>query len=98
MPARPARAAREGNQGTALTPARPAHTPNAGSSDQPLPDLTPPYGPAPPQARLHRRSRLRRKPGQPLDSNNKEDSLWMAVRISFWRGTAVQIAGDLCTP
>ena len=24
--------------------------------------------------------------------------LWVAVRISFWRGTAVQIAGDLCTP
>ena len=36
---RPARTAREGNQGTTLTPARPAHTPNAGSSDKPLPDL-----------------------------------------------------------
>jgi transposase len=36
---RPARRAREGNRGTALTPARPAHTPNAGSSDKPLPDL-----------------------------------------------------------
>jgi transposase len=35
---RPAPRAREGNQGTALTPARPAHTPNAGSSDKPLPD------------------------------------------------------------
>ena len=35
---RPARTAREGNQGTTLTPARPAHTPNAGSSDKPLPD------------------------------------------------------------
>jgi transposase len=35
---RPARRAREGNRGTALTPARPAHTPNAGSSDKPLPD------------------------------------------------------------
>jgi transposase len=34
--------AREGNRGTALTPARPAHTPNASSSDQPLPDPTPP--------------------------------------------------------
>ena len=34
---RPARA-REGNRGTTLTPARPAHTPNAGSSDKPLPD------------------------------------------------------------
>ena len=70
------RRAREGNRGTALTPARPAHTPNASSSDQPLPDLTPPYGPAPPQARLHRRSRLQRKPGQPLDTNSKEDSIW----------------------
>ena len=35
---RPARRAREGNRGTTLTPARPAHTPNAGSSDKPLPD------------------------------------------------------------
>ena len=35
----PARRAREGNRGTTLTPARPAHTPNAGSSDKPLPDL-----------------------------------------------------------
>ena len=35
---RPARRAREGNQGATLTPARPAHTPNAGSSDKPLPD------------------------------------------------------------
>ena len=34
---RPARRAREGNRGTALIPARPAHTPNAGSSDKPLP-------------------------------------------------------------
>ena len=67
--------AREGNRGTTLTPARPAHTPNASSSDQPLPDLTPPYGPAPRQTRLHCTSRLRRKPGQPLDTNSKEDSL-----------------------
>jgi transposase len=37
--------AREGNRGTALTPARPAHTPGAGSSDKPLPGLTPPYDP-----------------------------------------------------
>jgi Transposase IS116/IS110/IS902 family len=75
-PQRPGPRAREGNQGTTLTPARPAHTPNASSSDQPLPDLTPPYGPAPRQARLHRRRRLRRKPAKPLDNNNnKEDSL-----------------------
>jgi transposase len=38
--------AREGNRGTALTPARPAHTPTTGSSDKPLPGLTPPYDPA----------------------------------------------------
>jgi len=37
--------AREGNRGTALTPAWPAHTPGAGSSDKPLPGLTPPYDP-----------------------------------------------------
>ena len=41
--------AREGNQGTTLTPARPAHTPNASSSDKPLPDPTPPYDPPPSQ-------------------------------------------------
>ena len=35
---RPARGARQGTRGTTLTPARPAHTPNAGSSDKPLPD------------------------------------------------------------
>jgi len=43
-------AAREGNRGTALTPARPAHTPSAGSSDKPLPGLTPPYDPGQPPA------------------------------------------------
>ena len=32
--------AREGNRGTTLHPARPAHTPNAGSSDKPLPGPT----------------------------------------------------------
>jgi transposase len=45
--------AREGTRGTTLSPARPDHTPNAGSSAKPLPDLPPPYdhGPArPPHA------------------------------------------------
>ena len=42
----PARRAREGNRGTALYPGRPAHTPSAGSSDKPLPDPRPAYGPA----------------------------------------------------
>ena len=37
--------AREGNRGTTLTPARPAHTPITGSSDKPLPGLTPLYDP-----------------------------------------------------
>jgi transposase len=41
--------AREGNRGASLSPGRPAHTPNAGSSGKPLPDLSPPYGPAPRQ-------------------------------------------------
>src|SRR5947207_3192088 len=36
---RPARRARVGNRGTALSPAQPAPTPNAGSSDNPLPAL-----------------------------------------------------------
>jgi transposase len=35
--------AREGTRGTTLSPARPAHTPGAGSSAKPLPDLVPPY-------------------------------------------------------
>jgi transposase len=35
----------EGKRGTALTPARPALTPDAGSSAQPLPDLSPHYAP-----------------------------------------------------
>ena len=42
--------AREGNWGTALIPARPAHTPTTGSSDKPLPGLTPPYDLGPPPA------------------------------------------------
>ena len=43
--------AREGKQGTSLTPARPTHTPNAGSSAQPLPDLSPPYAQTRPRNR-----------------------------------------------
>ena len=69
--------AREGTRGTTLHPARPAHTPHASSSDKPLPDPAPAYDPAPPQA--HRPSRPRRKARQPLDTNNKEDSLWSAT-------------------
>ena len=53
------------------------YTPNAGSSDKPLPDPGPPYGPPP--RRAHRRRRLRRKHGQPLDTNSKEDSFWAAA-------------------
>ena len=44
---RPARRAREGNRGTTLTPARPDCTPCTGSSDKPLPDPQPAYGPPP---------------------------------------------------
>src|SRR5260370_14481191 len=68
--------AREGNQGTTLTPARPTHTTNASSSDKPLPDLTPPYDPPAAPGAPRRRSRLRREPGQPLDSSSKEYSFW----------------------
>jgi transposase len=67
-----------GQQETTLTPARPAHTPNASSSDQPLPDLTPPYGPAPPQTCPQPQEPTSKKPGQPLDNNNKKDSLCVA--------------------
>ena len=48
-------------------------TPQTPLSDKPLPDLAPAYDPAPLQA--HRRSRSRRKLGQPLDTNSKEDSI-----------------------
>jgi hypothetical protein len=68
-----------GQPGTTLHPARPAHTPHAGSSDKPLPDPPPRYGPAPRQAHPHRRSRPQRKPGQPLDSKSKEDSICTPV-------------------
>jgi transposase len=88
-PQRPEPAAREGNRGT--TPARPAHTPNASSSDQPLPDLTPPRGPLPPQARLHHGNQSRRKPGQPLDIDSKEDSLCMFLIAGCWVPIAAQI-------
>ena len=86
-----ARRAREGNRGTSLSPGRPAHTPHTGSSDQPLPGLPPPYGPAPRQVppRSSRTERVsagpgipqphRRNPGHPLDSDSKEDSLWSAT-------------------
>ena len=58
----------------------------------PLPDLAPPYDPAPPQqAHLHRRSRLQRKLGQPLDSNSKEDSIWTAVQHRWHRSEQCNI-------
>ena len=62
-----------GPRGTTLHPARPAHTPHASSSDKPRPDPASAYDPAPLQA--HRRSRPRRKPRQPLDTNCKEDPI-----------------------
>src|SRR6516162_7518064 len=87
----PARAAREGNRGTALSPGRPAHTPSAGSSDKPLPGLPPPYGLALPQvapqvsrtepisARPGTPLPLRKNPGRLLDTDSKEDSIWTAI-------------------
>ena len=54
--------AREGKRGTALTPARPAHTPDAGSSAQPLSDLSPPYAPAPVTQPEERSSRASNAP------------------------------------
>jgi hypothetical protein len=48
----PARRAREGSRGTALSPARPAHTPGTGSSDKPLPGLVTTLRPRPPPRRL----------------------------------------------
>ena len=86
-PRPPAPTAREGNRGTTLSPRRPAHTPSAGSSDKPPPGLPQPYDPAPPHvpprssrteplsAGLRTPQPPRRNPGQPLDTNNKEDSI-----------------------
>ena len=65
---RPPRRAREGNRGTTLTPARPAHTPNASSSDKPLPSPAPHYDP-PPRPGPPRRSAHQRKPRLTLDTN-----------------------------
>jgi hypothetical protein len=80
-PQRPRRT-REGNRGTTLTPARPARTPNTGSSDKPLPGLRPAYEPRQRSRRPYRRrSRRRRKPGEPLDNDNKEDSICAAARV-----------------
>ena len=78
---RPARRAREGNQGATLTPARPAtpRTPALRTSHSRT--RAPRYGPAPGQPHPHRRSRLQRKLGQPLDSSRKEDSFCAATRI-----------------
>ena len=73
---RPARTAREGNRGTTLTPARPAHTPNAGSSDKPLPDLPPLYDPG-----LIRRKRPRHVlPERPLGPLDTKRSLMCRIK------------------
>ena len=63
--------AREGNRGTTLHPARPAHTPNASSSDKPLPDLAPPYGPAPLQAHLTVEAGFKENPANHLTPTAK---------------------------
>jgi transposase len=72
----PAPRAREGNRGTTLTPARPAHTPNAGSSDKPLPDLGTTIRPSARAAAPPPSKPTSKKPGQPLDNSRKEDSIW----------------------
>jgi hypothetical protein len=55
--------------------------PNASSSDKPLPDPTSPYDPPPVPGPRHR-SRLRRKPAQPLDTSSKEDSICALSRTA----------------
>jgi hypothetical protein len=94
LPAHRLRRAREGSRGTTLTPARPAHTPNASSSDKPLPDPAPPYDPPARAGEPRRRSRLPRKPAGRLDSSNKEDSIWASLAV----GTrAVHPAPNRCS-
>ena len=95
-PRLPAPRAREGNRGTSLSPGRPVHTPHTGSSGKPLPGLPPPYGPAPPQvapqasrtepisARPGTSRPLRRNPGQPLDTDSKEDSFCTLAHARPW--------------
>jgi transposase len=87
--------AREGNRGTTLTPARPAHTPNVGSSDKPLPDLTPPYGPPPRPGRPCRRNQSRRRSAVVLDNDRKEDSIWAVSAVS-WRSVATPQSRSFC--
>jgi transposase len=69
--------AREGNRGTTLNPARPAHTPNASSSDKPLPNPPPPY------ACQHARA-VRNLPPQHTESVDKQMGLvlaWLSVVV-----------------
>jgi transposase len=69
----PPHRAREGNRGPTLSPGRPAHTPNTGSSDKPLPDLTPPYGQWPIPRRRRSKPARGETSGEALD--NKEVSI-----------------------
>jgi transposase IS116/IS110/IS902 family protein len=90
-PQEPSAWAREGNRGTTLSPARPAHTPSTGSSDKPLPDPIPHYGPGPiprPGRQDHTR---RERPTGPLD--NKEALIWMRPLPSAGQSLGVQIGG-----
>src|SRR5262249_54467349 len=75
----PGQRAREGNRGTALHPARLARTPNASSSDKPLPDPPPPY------ASPHAPAARKVPPGyaERLDRHgNKWDSICTALTIT----------------
>ena len=57
-----------GQTGNGLTPARPALTPNAGSSAQPLPDLSPPYALPPPHSRTAAAHKHQKRSPEPLDT------------------------------
>jgi hypothetical protein len=61
---------------------------------QATPGPTPPYGP-PPEPGPPRRSQVRRKPGQPLDNNSKEDSLCAASRNVMVPHVTCADQGDL---
>jgi hypothetical protein len=90
-PPRQPRRTREGNRGTTLTPARPAPTPSTGSSDKPLPGLTPAYVL---RQRSRRPCRRRRKPGEPLDNDdNKEDSICAAGKAGGLARDIAQVWG-----
>ena len=64
-----------GQAGNGTDARAPALTPNAGSSAQPLPDLSPPYALPPPHSRKSAAHKPQKRSPEPLDTQ-----IWMALR------------------